>query len=248
MRSVRNLFVRAFLKAAFTLSPCGPARADIGDDFIKWLCFANAGMLDKGNLYLIDQAMRQIPSMAPIVEIGSFCGLSANVLTHYKRRYGLQNALITCDKWDFENNDKDRVHVGNSPVTFSDYKTFVRDSYIRNIRMFSGDDLPFTVEMTANDFFSAWREKGATQDVLGRRLQLGGSISFCYIDGAHSYEGVKQDFLNCDALLEKGGFILFDDSTVEIFGVRKLMPEVLATDRYELIAQNPNHLFRKLSA
>jgi hypothetical protein len=52
--------------------------------------------------------------------------------------------------------------------------------------------------------------------------------------------------LNCDAALEKGGFLLFDDSTVERFGVRDLMPEVLATGKYALAAQNPNHLFQKV--
>jgi hypothetical protein len=43
---------------------------------------------------------------------------------------------------------------------------------------------------------------------------------------------VKQNFLNCNAFLEEGGFILFDDSTVEKFDVHELMPEVLATGRY----------------
>jgi hypothetical protein len=47
--------------------------------------------------------------------------------------------------------------------------------------------------------------------------------------------------------LEVGGFLLFDDSTIEMFGVRNLMPEILETGRYELIDTNPNHLYRKLT-
>jgi len=43
--------------------------------------------------------------------------------------------------------------------------------------------------------------------------------------------------------LQVGGFILFDDSTDSVFG---LMPEVLATGRYRLVARNPNHLFQKM--
>jgi len=246
MRKIRNLFSRAFLKAAFTIDPPEPNTfSDASDTYTKWLSFANAGMLDKGNLYLIDLAMKQLPSAAPILEIGSFCGLSTNVLTHYKRKYGLKNRLVTCDKWEFENTDKDNPYVGASPILFSNYKLFARESYIRNTRMFSGDDLPFTVEAASDEFFAAWKAKEEAHDVLGRPLTLGGPMSFCYVDGNHTYEGVRKDFLNCDEFLENGGFLLFDDSTTELFGVRDLMPEVAATGRYKLVAANPNHLFRK---
>jgi hypothetical protein len=245
MGKLRSLAARAFRKAAMLAEP-PPPQVDFTDDFVKWLCFANAGMLDKGNLYLIETAMRQLPSAAPIFEIGSFCGLSANVLTHFKRKYARKNRLVTCDKWQFENAGKDGDHIGKSPVLFSDYAAFVRDSYIRNTRLFSADDLPFTMEATSDEFFAAWKQKKEARDVLGRPMTLGGPLSFCYVDGDHTYEGAKKDFLNCDAFLEKGGFILFDDSTIEAFGVCKLMPEVAATGRYKLAATNPNHLFQKL--
>lgn len=242
---MRNLVARAFLKAAFTIQP-PEKRPDIHDEYVDWLCFANAGMLDRGNLYLMDHAISHLPSAAPLLEIGSFCGLSANVLTHFKRKHRVENKLITCDKWHFENARKDSDTVGGSPILFSEYRTFVRDAYIRNTRMFSGDDLPFTIEMTSSEFFTAWREKRTVQDVFGRPTTLGGPISFCYVDGDHTYEGAKQDFLNCDACLEEAGLILFDDSTVEKFGVRDLIPEVTASGRYKLVAHNPNHLFQKL--
>jgi Methyltransferase domain len=248
MDSLRGFFARAFRKATFLLEPPAPPIIDISneDEYINWLCFANAGMLTAGNLHLIDTAMKRLRSAAPVLEIGSFCGLSANVLTHYKRKYGLKNRLVTCDKWEFENAGKSDERIGSSPIHFSDYRTFVRASYLRNARAFSADDLPFTLEATSSELFAAWREKKETEDVFGRPITLGGPISFCYVDGDHSYEGAKQDFLNCDAFLEEGGFILFDDSTVERFGVRQLMPEIVASGRYNLAARNPNHLFQKL--
>ena len=43
---------------------------DISDDFVNWICYVNAGMLDRGNLYCFDYAMRNLPSDAPILEIG----------------------------------------------------------------------------------------------------------------------------------------------------------------------------------
>ena len=68
-------------------------------------------MLDRGNLYLIDYALSHLSSSAPFLEIGSFCGLSANLITHYKRKHGLTNKLFTCDSWKFENDDKDRQNT-----------------------------------------------------------------------------------------------------------------------------------------
>ena len=244
MGTLRNLLARGLRKAARAAEP--PTEIiDISDEYVKWLCFANAGMLDRGNLHAFDYAIGRLPSDAPILEIGSFCGLSANLLTYYKRKRRAKNRLITCDKWEFENND-DPVHVGDSPVLRADYRQFVRDSYIRNIKTFSGDDLPFTVELMADEFFPAWKEGKRVADVLGRSLTLGGPLSFCYIDGNHSYEYARRDFENCDAYLEKGGFLLFDDSTLGHFGVHRLMPEVLASGRYQLVVQNPNHLFQKV--
>jgi len=233
------------MKVAFTIDPPKP-QAKASDEYLEWLCFANAGMLDRGNLQLMEYAITRLPSTAPLLEIGSFCGLSANALTHFKRKHGIKNGLVTCDKWEFENAGRGDERIGESPILFSDYRTFVRESYLRNARTFSGDDLPLTVEMTSDEFFAAWREKKATEDVFGRPITLGGPISFCYVDGNHSYEGAKKEFLNCDAFLVKGGFILFDDSTLEKFGVRHLMPEIAGSGRYRLAAQNPNHLFQKV--
>ena len=79
------------------------------------------------------------------MEIGSFCGLSANPLAHYKREHGLKNRLITCDKWEFENEDMNRERGGGFPVLFSDYKQFVHESYLRNTQMLSRNELPYTV-------------------------------------------------------------------------------------------------------
>jgi len=240
---MRRLMARALRKAASAIAP--PSQIDITDDYVKWLCFANAGMLDRGNLYLIDHAIRNLPSASPILEIGSFCGLSANLLTHYKRKHRKPNPLITCDKWEFENADRDTGQVGGSPVSFADYKQLVRESFLRNTRTFSAGDLPYTIELFSDEFFALWRQGSEASDVFGRRIQLGGPLSFCYVDGNHSYEGAKADFENCDRHLESGGFILFDDSTIKEFGVWRLIPEVLATGRYRLVARNPNHLVQK---
>jgi hypothetical protein len=245
MNLLRQLTARALRKGARLIDPPQEIRY-LKDEYLTWLSFANAGMLESGSKYLIDYALQHLPNEDPILQIGSFCGLSANVITHLKRIHGVRNPLFTSNKWEFENING-RPQIPNSPVRLSDYATFVRDSFIRNIKMFSPDDLPFAMEMLSDEFFEAWRFRKSTMDVLGRPVTLGGPLSFCHIDGNHTYECAKRDFQNCDENLEIGGFILFDDSTLTEFGVYQLMPEIISAGSYKLIAANPYHLFQKLS-
>jgi hypothetical protein len=218
---------------------------DISDEFVNWLCFANAGMLTRGNLFCINYAIRELPNDSPIIEIGSFCGLSTNLISYFKERHGAKNRVLCCDKWEFEG-AVSQATVGDSSITHEEYRNFVRESFLRNVRFFSRHDLPFPFEMLSNEFFSRWRNAEVASDVFGRPLELGGPISFCFIDGNHSYECARKDFENCDEFLSPGGFILFDDSADgsgwEVCGV---VAEVADSGRYDLIAKNPNYFFRK---
>jgi hypothetical protein len=76
----------------------------ISDEYISWLTFANAGMLSKGNIYAMRYAIENLPSNSPILEIGSFCGLSTNVINYLLLAQGKKNKIFTCDKWSFEGN------------------------------------------------------------------------------------------------------------------------------------------------
>src|SRR4051794_16230746 len=187
----------------------GTTYINLTDDYIAYLGFANAGMLNKGNLLCLDYALRNLPSTNPIIEVGSFCGLSTNLIAYFKQRHGVTNTLFTCDRWEFEGADG---NVGESQIPHSEYRTFVKASFIRNVRMFSRGELPHTIEMLSEDFYTAWSLRTRVTDVFDRPAQLGGPISFCYIDGNHTYEFARRDFENADRFLEPGGFILFDDS------------------------------------
>ena len=75
---------------------------------------------------------------------------------------------------------------------------------------------------------------------------LGGSISFAYIDGDHSYQQSKRDFENVDRYLEVGGFIVFDDSEdYSGCGSARTAQEASTWNSYELVAKNPNYCLRK---
>ncbi|MGD0769073.1 MAG: class I SAM-dependent methyltransferase [Tepidisphaeraceae bacterium] len=214
------------------------------DGYLAFLSFANAGMLNKGNLVCFDYAIRNLPSKNPMVEIGSFSGLSTNIITYFKRKHGARNELFTCDKWEFEGA---AGTVGDSDISHAQYRQFVKESYIRNVKMFSRSSLPRTIETLSDDFFIAWGRRQTVTDVLGRPAKLGGPISFCYIDGNHGYDFARRDFLNTDRFLEPGGFVLFDDSADgSQWEVCRVVEEVKRLESYRLVVKNPNYLFQKL--
>jgi len=214
---------------------------DRSDHFTNHLRYAVAGMLHPGNLHCFDWAIRHRPSDAPILEIGSFCGLSTNVLVYYVGRLGSPQRLFTCDPWTF-----DRAMRDGAPVSREAYAAFVKQSFLHGIETFSAHRRPHTIETTSDDFFTAWAAGTTTADVFGRRVRLGGPFAFVYVDGNHDRAHVLRDFAHADRVLEPGGFLLFDDSWDGAgWGACTVMPDVLATGRYELVCRNPNYFFRK---
>ncbi|WP_346016674.1 class I SAM-dependent methyltransferase [Chroococcidiopsis sp. CCMEE 29] len=192
--------------------------------------------------------MSHLPSKAPILEIGSFCGLSTNVITYLKKKHGLANKLICSDAWRFFEGAEKGGSLGGHPyIQLHEYEEFVKLNFIKNISFFSGYDLPFPVEMFSDKFFANWEVNADVSDIFNRKIKLGGSISFAYIDGNHSYEFALRDFKNVDKYLELGGFILFDDSSDGSgWEVCEVVAEVNRSERYQLIKKNPNYLFKKV--
>jgi hypothetical protein len=216
------------------------------DEYINWLCWTVGGFLtsDHGNLRAFDYAVRQMPKGGAIVEIGSFLGLSTNIITYLTVKYHCNNPLFTCDPWVFENSDKPvggYFDAGNE--SFRDYAKKV---FMMNAMMFSKGKEPYTIETYSHQFFRLWRICATTEDVFGRRVALGGPISFAYVDGAHTYDAAKGDFLGVDQHLLPGGFILFDDSADgSDWEVRRVVAEVERDPSYELVFKTPNYFFRK---
>ncbi|WP_243544260.1 class I SAM-dependent methyltransferase [Pseudodesulfovibrio tunisiensis] len=217
----------------------------IEDSFLPWLRFANAGMLERGNVWCIDHAVKHMPESLPMIEIGSFCGLSTNAIRHFCRINGRDNALFCADKWIFEGAE-DGGPVGSSTISHEQYRDFVMESFRRNVAFFSGDLPPHPVLAFSDEFFELWRSGIEVVDVLGATVRLGGPIGFAYVDGSHQPDQCRRDFANVHEFLAPGGFALFDDSSRQApFGLYPFMLEIAARDDYELVAENPNFLFRK---
>lgn len=219
----------------------------LSDEYINWLTFANAGMLNKGNSFCMDYAIKNLPSNSPVLEIGSFCGLSTNVITYLLAKNGKTNQVISADKWIFEGAENGG-NLGLSNISHHDFREYVKSTYKSNIEFFSAENKPYTIESFSDEFFELWGRGDKVKDVFDREIELGGKFSFCYIDGNHTYEYAKRDFENANKYLDVGGYILFDDtSDIDKFGLTKLMKEIENNKNYKLAMKNPNYLFLKLS-
>jgi hypothetical protein len=203
-------------------------------------------MLHSGNIYAMALAVKNLSSTNPVLEIGSFCGLSTNVIAYLLTLQGKENTIVSCDRWIFEGAQGGQV--GKSSLSFEAYCEFVKSSFINNVKFFSPQNLPFAIETFSDDFFELWEKGETVQDVLGREIRLGGRISFCYIDGNHAYDYVRRDFHHTDKILDLGGYILFDDTAdFDPYGLRCLMKEIQRNRRYKLVIKNPNYLFKKIA-
>src|SRR5271166_1696016 len=74
----------------------------IGDEFTSWMGYINPGMLSAENIALFSYCIDNLPSAAPVLEIGSFAGKSLNFLTYFLRRSGRPNKIFSVDEWLFE--------------------------------------------------------------------------------------------------------------------------------------------------
>lgn len=215
-------------------------------EFLRWVSYAVPGMLGQGNIDAMEHAIANMPPGNPILEIGSFCGLSTVILSYLLDKRSLPTAIFTCDKWEFETQQLGKP-LGDSPsVTHDSYQAYVKSTFIRVMHTFAANRLPYTIECLSDELFQHWFGNEKIVDVFDRSVTLGGKISFCYIDGNHSYEFAKRDFENTDRTLVSGGFILFDDSGDESdWEVNQLTREIAAGHQYKVVSKNPNYLFQK---
>jgi hypothetical protein len=216
------------------------------DVYIAWLCRVNGGWLDagSGNLRAMDHAVRHMPDGGSVVEIGSFLGVSLNALTYLMLKYERPHRVFSCDPWDFEDTEKP---IGGFFDAGSDsYRDYAREVFKRNVQLFSAVKPPYPIEAYSHDFFLDWSKGICRTDVFGREVELGGPISFAYIDGAHTYEASMGDFRNIDEHLVSGGFVLFDDSSDRgPFESTRAAQEAASLTNYELVFKAPNYLLRK---
>jgi hypothetical protein len=221
------------------------------DQYLRWVIQIIGGWLriEDGNCYCFNHALRHMPEGGAVIEIGSFLGASINVMSYMMIRYKRNNTLFNADPWLFE--ETENLIGGFYDASAPSCREYAKSTYINNTRTFSEKKLPHTIEALSDRFFDLWHQGTEVQDVFGRKIKLGGPISFAYIDGAHTYEAAKKDFENVDKHLLPGGFVLFDDSSAQApFGCVRSAQEAAALPNYQKVfggVQNLNVFLQKKS-
>lgn len=223
------------------------------DLFIKRLrsSVIGEGMLHEGNIFLIDYAIRNMPDEGIVFEIGSYGGLSTNLILHLLKKHNKGNHLFGCDPWIYEgyNDYKETapLHIdGREDLERNKYMTYIKNAFINAALLLHPEKLPFTAHLKSDALFEKWDRNEEFVDVFGRNFSMPNKIAFCYIDGDHSYEQTKKDFENVDSKLQPKGFILIDDSAKNLnFGSANFVKEIMKNPNFRLIDTNPNYLFQK---
>jgi hypothetical protein len=227
---------------------------NIDDDFIKRLrsLVIGEGMLCDGNIKLIDFAIKNMPNEGSVLEIGSYGGLSTNLIAHLIKKHKKNNLLFNCDAWIYEGfhdhkDINDNNIDGRNDVSRAAYSVYMKQSFFNATKFLSNNNLPHSFNMFSISFFDKWDNNETLIDMFGNSATLGGSISFAYIDGGHSYEVAWQDFTNVSKYLSTGGYILLDDSADSMsFGSSKMMSEIKKNNAFKIIDKAPNYLIQKI--
>ena len=75
-----------------------------------------------------------------------------NILNYLLRKYSKDNNLFSADPWIFQGYNQESK-IGDSQIEFKEYRNFVLDSFHRNLKFFSNNNLPHTIEATSDKFF-----------------------------------------------------------------------------------------------
>jgi predicted O-methyltransferase YrrM len=82
-----------------------------------------------------------------------------------------------------------------------------------------------------------------SEEVAARIKRITGYLDVLFIDGDHTYEGVKRDFLFYASLVRPGGIVAFHDVAEHVSEdgceVPRFWNEVKTSYRYEEITENP---------
>lgn len=171
--------------------------------------------LPKGQLYIPDERCLYNTARGRVAEIGCLCGRSAVLMSYVARSVSTFDIF---DNYDLIEDEKQREHykdlVNIFPHDYENIKKRLEES--GKIKVYCG-----------------------TSETLIGLAKETGLFDFIFIDGDHSYNGVKKDFENALKVIKPDGIIAFHDSNVheEGMGVWQLMDELKKDNRYILEEQ-----------
>ena len=211
----------------------------------SWLIINTGGWLMNAasNAVGFSYAVKNMPRQTAVLEIGTYLGQSACMITYLMWKHAHFAPMFCCDPYHFE--DTEKPIGGFFDASTRSFRDYCMETARRNLQTFSAHHVPHLVEAYSHEFLAAWARGDQCRDLFGRVVNLGGPLGFVYIDGSHTYEAARGDFLGADPFVVPGGFVFFDDSTPNWAGVHRLVQEVLQRPDYELLFARPNYFFRK---
>lgn len=204
-------FAENFLESPLNLSsPLEPMAAISALEIAALFHHADAipGMCDIDKIFALCSLFRYCPK-GDVVEIGSWWGKSAFVLSRLSICYGI-GKLLCVDPWsnfDLIQNDNKGL-VDSVPV---DAEEALRIFQI-NLLPYGQNRLNY-LRHTSVEGAKIYREcTEITTDTFGSTKYVG-KIAILHIDGNHSYDAVKSDIEAWAGLVIPGGWIIIDDYT-----------------------------------
>lgn len=136
------------------------------------------GMLNEGNIGLMDFAIQHLPAEGSMLEIGSYGGLSTNLMIYLKNKYRKFHPFFTCDAWIYEGYNDHLQEVadvfidGRPDVLRSDYSVYMKTAFIHATKLLSPQNLPFSFHQYSNIFFKIGRKIKQKPTFLVKQLRL----------------------------------------------------------------------------
>lgn len=187
------------------------------------------GMCDHNKMRAFVQIFRQA-ARGDIVEIGSWWGKSALVLTLLARKYQV-GKLLCVDPW------------ANEHLMQGDEKGLV-DEMSRQVdatealRVFEMNLLPYSVgdinylRMTSVEAAKVYASGGQISTPSFGATQYVGQVSILHIDGNHSHAAVQADIAAWSGAVCEGGWIVVDDYRWPFGDGPRLASDAFLTERF----------------
>lgn len=126
-----------------------------------------------------------------IIEVGSWKGLSANIMAQHCRQNNQQVRIICIDTWLGSVEHQDEINRTNG---YPDIYT----EFIQNTKYLSNEDVIYPFPISSTEGACYLKNKGMKADII-------------YIDAGHEYDSVLSDTKLFWELLEPTGVMIFDD-------------------------------------
>ena len=167
------------------------------------------------------------------LEIGVLEGVTArNVCEVLNNFYRSEFSYIGVDLFGL---DKEKINIKESTPISNRYSNPLKFLYFNYILKSHPNDINAVLDLLKKFKKSAKLIKGYSKDIL-EDIDVS-NIDFCFLDGGHSYETVKNDLRILTKNLKKGSKILIDDYNQSRYGVKKAVDEIKNNFSFEILGR-----------